>query len=211
MGKILIVDDHPVVRMAVRTLLERENHTVVAETNNGIDALSLVKEFEPDLIVLDLTLPKLDGLEIIERFRGFKTPAQVLVLTSRNPLHFAHRCKMAGAAGFVWKQGDLEDLIDAVKAILKGNTYFPNMAVQDARHNDRLANETEQLANLSNREMEVLQCLAQGMLNRDIAERMLISDKTVSTYKTRLLLKLNMSTLLELIEFAKRNGVVSEQ
>jgi two-component system, NarL family, response regulator EvgA len=207
MGKILIVDDHPVIRMAVRTLLEREGHSIVAETNNGIDAVSLAKEFAPDLIVLDLTLPKLDGLEVIERLKALEIPMQVLVLTSHNPLHFAFRCKMAGAAGFVWKQSDLTELADAVKAILSGYTYFPNLGAQNNRFGDRPPNEAEQLATLSNREMTVLQCLAQGMLNKDIAARMLISDKTASTYKTRLLLKLNMSSLVELIEFAKRSGV----
>lgn len=210
MGKILIVDDHPVIRMAVRTLLEREGHSVVAETNNGIDAVSLAKEFSPDLIVLDLTLPKLDGLEVIERLKALNVAMQVLVLTSHNPLHFAFRCKMAGAAGYVWKQGDLNELVDAAKAILSGYTYFPNLGAQDARFGGHPVSETEQLASLSNREMVVLQCLAQGMLNKDIAEHMLISDKTVSTYKTRLLLKLNMSSLLELIEFAKRSGVAGE-
>jgi len=211
MGKILIVDDHPVIRMAVRSLLEREGHSVVAETNNGIDAVSLAKEFTPDLVVLDLTLPKLDGMEVIERLKDLDVAMQVLVLTSHNPLHFAFRCKMAGAAGYVWKQGDLNELVDAAKAILSGYTYFPNVAINNVRFGDRQANEAEQLASLSNREMVVLQFLAQGMLNKDIAERMLLSDKTVSTYKTRLLIKLNMSSLVELIEFAKRNGVAGEE
>lgn len=209
MGKILIVDDHPVIRMAVRSLLEHEGHTVVGETNNGIDAVSLAKELAPDLIVLDLTLLKLDGLEVVERLKGLPAPTQVLVLTSRNPLCYASRCKMAGAAGFVSKLGDLTQLVDATKAILSGYTYFPNV-VHDTRFGDRQVTEIEQLSSLSNREMVVLEYLAQGMLNKEIAERMLISDKTVSTYKTRLLLKLNMSSLLDLIEFAKRSGVAGE-
>jgi two-component system response regulator EvgA len=211
MGKILIVDDHPVIRLAVRSLLEREGHSVVAETNNGIDALSLAKDLAPDLIVLDLILPKLDGLEVIARLKSLGTAIHVLVLTSHNPVHFAFRCKMAGAAGFVWKQGDLTELIDATRAIFSKYTFFPNLAAQDARFGNSQISEAEQLASLSNREMVVLQCLAQGMLNKDIAERMLISEKTVSTYKTRLLLKLNMSSLLELIEFAKRNGIAKEK
>lgn len=211
MGKVLIVDDHPVIRLAVRTLLEREGHDVVAETNNGIDALSLARKLMPNLIVLDLTLPQLDGMEVIARFKALDIPMRVLVLTSHSPLHFAFRCKMAGAAGFVWKQGDLMELIDAAKAVMSGYTYFPNLAVQTPRFGRGEFKETEQLASLSNREIMVLQSLAQGMLNKDIADRMLISEKTVSTYKTRLLLKLNMSSLLELIEFAKRNGVGTEK
>jgi two-component system, NarL family, response regulator EvgA len=210
MSNVLIVDDHPVIRLVVRSLLESEGHTVMAETDNGIDAYNLAKDLLPDLIILDLTLPQLEGLEVIERFRSLKGPMRVLVFTSHNPVHFSVRCKIAGASGFVWKQGDLTDLMNGVKAVLSGYTYFPNVAVQDRQLDDSQLRETEQLANLSNRELTVLQYLAEGMLNKDIAERMLISYKTVSTYKTRLLLKLNVSSLLELIEFAKRNGIVDK-
>ncbi|MFJ2986627.1 response regulator [Collimonas sp. NPDC087041] len=205
MSKILIVDDHPVIRMAVRSLLENEGHQVVAETDNGIDALDLAREFQPDLIVLDLTIPKLDGLEVIARFRALDVPMHVLVFTSHSPKHFARRSKNVGASGYIWKQGELSELVAAVKAVLSGYTYFPNFAVLGGQPGE--GGEAEQLARLSNREMTVLQNLAQGKLNKDIAEHMLLSDKTVSTYKNRLLTKLNMHSLLDLIEFAKRNGV----
>jgi two-component system response regulator EvgA len=207
MGKILVVDDHPVIWVAVRALLEREGHTIAAETDNGVDALSLAKELRPDLVVLDLTIPKLDGLDVIARFQSLSGAIPILVLTAHDPLHYAQRCKAAGAAGFVSKQGDLTELTGAVKAILSGYTYFPNLAVQVGQLSGVQKSEADQLAALSNRELTVLQFLAGGMLNKDIAERMLISEKTVSTYKSRLLIKLHMSTLLELIEFAKRNGV----
>ena len=207
MNKILIVDDHAAIRLAVRTLFEREGNCLVLESPNGTDALSLTRELEPNLVVLDLSLPKLDGLEVLTRLRSFNMTTRVLVFTSHNPIHFSHRCKKAGAAGFVWKQGNLMEVIDAAKAIQSGFTYFPNLSVQDLRFGSSQIRETEQLANLGNREMVVLECLAEGMLNKDIAERMLISEKTVSTYKTRLLIKLNMNSLLELIEFAKRNEI----
>lgn len=205
MGKILIVDDHPVIRMAVRSLLENEGHHIVAETDNGVEALNLAREFKPDLVVLDLTIPKLDGLDVIPRFTALGTAMHVLVFTSRSPKHFARRAKNAGAAGYLWKQGELLEMVAATKAILSGYTYFPNLAVLGDHHCD--GGESEQLASLSNREMTVLQNLAQGKLNKDIAQHMLLSYKTVSTYKNRLLTKLNMHSLLDLIEFAKRNGI----
>lgn len=207
MGKILVVDDHPVIWLGVRALLEREGHVIVAETDNGINALSLTKELMPDLVVLDLTIPKLDGLEVLGRFKSLFPTIPILILTAHDPLHFAQRCKTAGAVGFVSKEGAFTELVGAVKAILSGYTYFPNLAVQVNDLNGVQKTEAEQLANLSNRELTVLQFLAAGMLNKNIAERMLIGEKTVSTYKSRLLVKLNMNSLLELIEFAKRNDV----
>lgn len=207
MSKILIVDDHPVVQLAVRFLLEREGHTVVAEANNGIDAFNLAKELVPDLVILDLTLPKLDGLEVISRIRAINKQIGVLVLTSHSPIHFALRCKMAGATGFVWKEDNLTDLVGGVKAVLSGYTYFPNFIAMNTHYDSTELSEAKLLGSLSNREITVLEYLAKGMQNKDIAERILIGEKTVSTYKTRLLLKLNMRTLLELIEFAKRNGI----
>jgi two-component system, NarL family, response regulator EvgA len=205
----MIVDDHPLIRLVVRSLLEREKHIVVAETDNGIDACTLAGQLMPDLIILDLTLPTLSGLEVIARFKALNLRISILVLTAHNPAHFAARCMKAGAAGFVSKQDDLSDLIDALTAIFSGYTYFPNLKVQLNHHDSRHLNESEQLRNITNRELMVLQHLTEGMLNKDIAKRMLISEKTVSTYKTRLLRKLNANSLLELIELAKRNPIVN--
>ena len=209
MNKILIVDDHATIRFALRTIFEREGNNLVSETNNSNDALSMAKELEPDLIVLDLSLPELCGLDVIPRLLTFNTKIKILVFTAHNPTHFTYRCMMAGAAGFVWKQGDIAEILEATKAIRSGYSFFPNIIRgQDQQQGNSKEKETEQMAQLSNRETMVLQCLAQGMLNKEIADRMLISEKTVSTYKTRLLIKLHMNSLLELIEFSKRNKVI---
>jgi Response regulator containing a CheY-like receiver domain and an HTH DNA-binding domain len=207
MNKVLIVDDHPVVRLAVRMLMERHGYEVIAETDNGVDALQLAREHTPDIVILDIGIPKLDGLEVITRLSTPDAPMKILVLTSQTPGHFSMRCMQAGAAGYVCKQQDLTELLSAIRAVLSGYSYFPNQALHAVRSNLGNASEAEMVNRLSGREMMVLQQLARGKSNKEIADGIFLSNKTVSTYKTRLLLKLNARSLVDLIELAQRNGL----
>ena len=207
MNKVLIVDDHPVIRLAVRMLMERHGYDVVAETDTGVDALQLTRDYLPDIVVLDIGIPKLDGLEVIGRIGLASPSSKVLVLTAQAPGHFSMRCMQAGAAGYVCKQQELTELLSAIKAVLSGYSYFPNQALHKARSAISRGTETEMVERLSAREMMVLQQLARGKSNKDIAESMFLSNKTVSTYKTRLLLKLNARSLVDLIELAQRHGL----
>ncbi|MNZ56129.1 Virulence factors putative positive transcription regulator BvgA [compost metagenome] len=204
MSRILIVDDHPVVCMAVTAMLAKEGHTIVGTADNGVDALYMTKELLPDLVVLDIGIPKLQGLEVISRLTQAELPVKVLVLSSLEPSLFAMRSLEAGAAGFISKQSGLADLIGAVNAILSGYDCFPviNGRSLCKREDDDI------LQSLSDKEIIVLQYLASGFSSKEIAEQMLISIKTVSTYKTRLLKKLRMKSLVDIVDFAKRNAVV---
>ncbi|MCU7965028.1 response regulator transcription factor [Shewanella sp. SW32] len=205
--KILIVDDHPVVVLALKIILEQSGFEVIAETNNGVDALKLIKELSPDAVILDIGIPQLDGLEVIERSRHLVKSPPILVLTAQPSDHFVSRCIQAGASGFVSKQKDMKEVTSALKAILTGHSYFPiinnsNIISKSSQ------NEAELIKKLSTREMAVLQQLAIGLSNKEIAERMLLSNKTISTYKTRLLEKLNAKTLVDIIEIAKRQQLI---
>lgn len=133
MNKVLIVDDHPVIRLAVRMLMERHGYDVVAETDNGVAALQLTRQHLPDIVVLDIGIPKLDGLEVIARMATFSPGSKVLVLTSQAPGNFSMRCMQAGAAGYVCKQQELTELLSAIKAVLSGYSYFPNQALHASR------------------------------------------------------------------------------
>ena len=208
MNRVLIVDDHPVIRLAVRMLMERHGYEVMAETDNGVDALQLAREHLPDIVILDIGIPKLDGLEVIARLAGTSANTKVLVLTSQAPGHFSMRCMQAGAAGYVCKQQELTELLSAIKAVLSGYSYFPNQALHKARIILNGGTEAEMVERLSGREMMVLQQLALGRSNKEIADGMFLSNKTVSTYKTRLLAKLNARSLVDLIELAQRHGLV---
>ena len=205
MHSIFIVDDHPVIRLAVRMLLENQNYKIVGESDNGVDAMQMIREAAPDLVILDISIPKLDGLEVLSRFQAMALPLKVLVLTAQSPALFAVRCMHSGAAGYVCKQEDLSELLSAIKAVLAGYNYFPSQAIKNNQTTDT---ELQLFRQVNDRELMVLQLFAQGRSNKEIAKGMFLSSKTVSTYKKRLMQKLQVSTLVDLIEMAKRNALV---
>jgi len=206
MHSIFIVDDHPVIRLAVRMLLENQNYKIVGESDNGVDAMQMIREAAPDLVILDISIPKLDGLEVLSRFQAMALPLKVLVLTAQSPALFAVRCMHSGAAGYVCKQEDLSELLSAIKAVLAGYNYFPSQALNPPPTGSN--QELELFRQVNDRELMVLQLFAQGRSNKEIAKGMFLSSKTVSTYKKRLMHKLQVSTLVDLIEIAKRNALV---
>ena len=207
MNSVFIIDDHPVIRLAIRMLLEHEGYKVVGETDNGCDAIQMVRECLPDLIILDISIPKLDGLEVLCRFNAMNTQMKTLILTAQSPTLFATRCMRSGADGYVCKEGDLSELLSAIRAVLSGYNYFPSQAL-NAGATDANSQELELFKSVNDRELMVLQLFAQGRTNKEIAKGMFLSNKTVSTYKKRLMQKLKAKSLLELIELAKRNALV---
>ncbi|NBF11491.1 response regulator transcription factor [Pseudomonas sp. Fl4BN1] len=208
MQKALVVDDHPFIRSTVKMLLKQEGFEVVAETDNGVDAVQLVREHQPELILLDIAMPRMDGLEVLSRITALGLTCKILILTSQSPLYYSARCMKAGAAGYISKVDDLSELIKGIKAVMSGYMYFPNLAVSSVRRSDSEASEQAMIQSLSDRELSILQQLALGMSNKDIGESMLLSSKTVSTYKTRLIEKLNMKSVVYLADFAKRNHLI---
>lgn len=206
MHSVFIVDDHPVIRLAVRMLLENQNYRIVGESDNGVDAMQMIRETRPDLVILDISIPKLDGLEVLSRFQAMALPAKVLILTAQSPALFAIRCMHSGAAGYVCKQEELGELLSAIKAVLSGYNYFPSQAMNTGQELDE--NGIDLFRHVNDRELMVLQLFAQGKSNKEIAKGMFLSNKTVSTYKKRLMQKLQVTTLVELIDVAKRNALV---
>ena len=209
MHTVFIVDVHPVIRLAVRMLLENEGcYSVIGETNNGVDAMQMVRDCQPDLLILDIGIPKLDGLEVLTRFQAMNATLKILVLTAQTPALFAIRCMQSGASGYVCKQENLGELVSAVRAVLSGYNYFPSQIIAGDRTNSMKANEIELFKAVNDRELMVLQLFAQGQSNLEIATCMFLSSKTVSTYKKRLMQKLKVGSLVELIDVAKRNELV---
>lgn len=208
MHRALVVDDHPFIRTTVCMLLRREQVEVVAQADNGVVAVLLAREHAPDLIILDIAMPGLDGLEVIARLKSLAQPAKVVILTSQLAEAYSLRCLQAGAAGYVSKTDDLAELNKAVRAVLSGFTYFPDVALSSVRSQDLRATERECIAGLTDRELTVLQHLARGLSNKAIGETMLLSNKTISTYKSRLLEKLRLHSLIDLADFARRNELL---
>lgn len=205
MKKVLVVDDHSAIRMAVRMVLESNGYEVVGEASNGPDTLQLVRELDPDLIVLDIGIPGMDGLAVIDRLKMQGSRVKTLVLTSQPATIFSPRCMRAGAVGFVCKMGDMSEFSGALAALKAGYSYFPNLPF------DSVASKLHEVIGveaLTNREVEVLRQLVSGMANKDIAEKMMLSSKTISSYKYRIMEKLGVSTFLELVEVAKRENII---
>ncbi|AZC50504.1 response regulator transcription factor [Pseudomonas chlororaphis] len=208
MFNALVVDDHPFIRASVKMVLAAAGFEVVAEADNGVDAVQLARELKPELILLDISMPLLDGLGVISRVTELRLPSKILVLTALEPAFYAKRCMSAGAHGYISKSDDLKELSRAIKVIMDGYTHFPILASSSVRGIDVDSSEQELVQKLSNRELAVLQQLARGFSNKEIGEAMLLSNKTVSNYKNRLIEKLNVKSLIYLADFAKRNKLV---
>ncbi|AIR91708.1 response regulator transcription factor [Pseudomonas cremoricolorata] len=208
MYKVVVVDDHPFIRATVCMLLRQDRLEVVGQADNGIDALRLVREQEPDVIILDIAMPGLDGLEVIARLKAMEHPTKAVVLTSLLPEAYSLRCLQAGAAGYVSKTDDLGELIKAVRAVLSGYSYFPEVTLSSVNSQDLRSGEAQWIAALTDRELMVLQHLARGLSNKEIGSTMLLSNKTISTYKSRLMEKLRVSSLIDLADFARRHQLV---
>lgn len=208
MSKILIADEQPLFRHGIRQALEAQGHSLVAELDNGTDALRQTLQLKPSLLILDLALPRLGGLEVIRRLRKQACKVPILVLTAQSSEHFAGLSLQAGSTGFISKQDDLHQLGEAVRTLLHGHSYFPSHLVGNVAPQIGLKAEEAQLDSLSARELTVLRYLANGRSNKDIAQELALSDRTVSTYKARLQRKLNVDSLAQLLEIAWRQGLL---
>lgn len=205
--KALIADDHPVIQSAVSLILQKLGFDTIYLAASGVEALSLIREHAPDIVILDLKLKKGNGLEVLDRIRSSGLSSRVLVYTSAGDEHYLQRCRLLGAMGYVNKAAPLEQVSDAIKAVRAGYMVFPESAFVGNRATPH-TNERQMIDQLSDRELQILIHLAHGKANKDIAAEMNLSHKTISTYKTRLMLKLGLSSLVQLGDFAKRNGLV---
>lgn len=203
---VLVVDDHPVVLAAVKIVLRQEGFKHVYEARSGSEVLPMLREHQPDLMVLDLVLPGLDGLDVLARIQASDLRCRVVVFTSQDSMFYQDRCLRAGAAAYVAKANHLQHLHKAVQAVMAGYTYFiqlPSVSMSTMQRSEK-----ERIDKLSDRELTIFQHLAQGMGNKAIAESMHLSHKTISTYKTRLIEKLNVTSAVHLRDFAKRNHLI---
>ncbi|APC18402.1 DNA-binding response regulator [Pseudomonas frederiksbergensis] len=211
----LIVDDHPVIRAAVKMVLgavkdssNRVMFRTILESSNGVEALQTILAQPPDLVVLDLSIPGLGGLDLLSRLQRDQSPSRVVVFTSYEPGFYVDRCMRAGALGFVSKTNDLQELRKAVQALMSGYTYFPRLDTSSVNLDPLQLNERQMIEKLSDRELTIFRYLALGFRNQEIANVMNLSHKTISTYKTRLIEKLNVKSLVHLVDFAKRNHLI---
>ena len=207
--KILMVDDHAVVRAGYRTLLGDSPHLqIIAEADNGETAVKLFTELAPDVVIMDLILPGIGGLEAIRRIILRKADARILVFSMHEDTIFVEQALQAGARGYIGKSSPPSILVEAVKALAAGNIYLdPDIAQRLAFQKTRGLNSP--IASLTTREFEIFCLLAEGATVADIAKRLALSSKTVANYATQIKSKLDVATIAELARLAIRNGFVS--
>jgi len=210
MKRILIVDDHEVVRDGVKRIFDEQEPgmAVFGEASNGPEALRLVREEAWDVVVLDLTLDDRSGLEVLKELKQIRPKIPVLILSMHSEEQYARRAFKAGAAGYTTKDSPRAELVKAVNRVIEGGRYVsPAMAekliVDIERGSDKPVHET-----LSDREFEVMRLIASGKTVGEIAELLSLSDKTISTYRARLLEKMRMKTSAELTHYAVQNKLV---
>lgn len=208
MKTVLIVDDHPAIRMAVRILLLAEGFHICGEVDNGIAAIRCAKCKIPDIVILDIGIPMLDGIDVINRIKRNNHQSIIVVLSAQDGNHIISRCCQAGADGFISKMDDLRLLIYAIDTCLAGNRYFPESIIYEERKITNINDGDDLLSSLSDREMSVFLALCKGSSNKEIAKNMLLSEKTISTYKYRIMQKLHVDNMVELIELAKRCMII---
>lgn len=208
MKSALIVDDHPVIRSAVKIVLQLEGYKRIYEASSGNEVLPMIREHKPELVVLDLNIPSLDGLDVLARIQAGEVRCRIVVFTSQEPMFYQDRCMRAGAAAYVAKTNDLQHLHKAVHAVMRGYTYFTQLPSSSVSLSMLQRSEKQMIDNLSDRELTIFQHLARGVSNKVIAEIMHLSHKTVSTYKTRLIGKLNVESSVHLRDLARRNHLI---
>jgi len=206
--KILLVDDHAVVRMGFKMLIEAEDDiTVIGEAESGEGAIKLFQELKPDIIVMDITMPGIGGIEAIDRIMAKDKNTKILVLSAHEDSVHPKRVLNAGAMGYLTKRSAAEELIKAIKSIHQGKRYLePSIAQQMAI--TQLSGETNPVEILSDREFEVFIALAKGKSTNDIADTLCLSPRTVGTHLYNIKQKLNANNSAEIALIAIRCGFI---
>ena len=210
MIKVLLADDHLIVRAGLRRIIEESDDIgVIAEADDGKAAIQLAREKSPDVAVVDISMPGLDGLEVISQLKIYLPDLPIIILTMHEEEQYVVRAIEAGAMGYVTKRSAPEHIVKAIHQVLVGSPYLTAEASEAlALRVAKGASGKSTLDSLSNRELQVLRRLAMGHTNHEIASAYGISTKTVDTYRSRLLKKLNLRNNAELSRFAIQNKLV---
>jgi len=211
--KIVLADDHQIVRHGLRTLLGREpDMKVLAEADNGRTALRLIKELHPDVVIMDISMPDLNGIEATRQVRDESPGVKVIALSMHSDSLFVLNMLKAGASGYLLKDCALEELVKAIRIVMNGKTYL-SPGISDIVIKDFvsgwISTGVSAFGALSNREREVLQLLTEGHNTNKIAEILCVSVKTVEAHRKSIMNKLGIRSIAELTKYAIRQGITS--
>ncbi|MEW6404822.1 MAG: response regulator transcription factor [Chloroflexota bacterium] len=211
--RILLADDHAVLRAGLRLLLTSQHeYEVVGDASSGTETLSLAEQLQPDLILLDLSMPSLGGLDALPLLRKLTPSARILILTMHDDPQYLRQALKKGASGYVLKKAADTELLSAIRAVLRGEVYVhPSMTrilLEDMLPESESAVKEDTWASLSEREQEVLKMVALGHTSAEIAEQLGLSAKTVETYRSRGMEKLGLRTRAALVKFVLQEGLI---
>lgn len=211
--RVLLADDHSIVREGVKMILAKESDIEVAgEASDGQQALDLVERLKPHVIVMDISMPGMGGIEATQLVKERHPAVNVLALTMHEDESYVFRLLRAGASGYVLKRAAAQDLVQAVRAAAKGEAFlYPSVArkvVEDYLKRVEMGEERERYGGMTQREKEILTLIAQGLSNKQIGERLYISIKTVQTHRAHILEKLGLHDRTELVRYAIRKGLI---
>lgn len=213
--RVLLAEDHNVVREGLRLLLSAQpDIEVVGEARNGADALEAARRACPDVAILDISMPELDGLQAAERIRLACPDTRILILSMHESDAYFFRALEVGAAGYVLKKAASDDLLNALRAVARGEAFFyPSLTrklldTYLSRSVPEIPSGPPGYQELSDREREILHLLVSGLSNQEIAEQLIISASTVQSHRTNILNKLDVKTTIELVRYAIRHGII---
>jgi two-component system, NarL family, response regulator NreC len=211
--RVLLADDHPILRSGLRLLLGAEpDMVVVGEANDGHEAVESTLRLRPDVVVMDIAMPEMGGLEATRKISQLSPGTRVLILTVHGEEQYLLPVVQAGGSGYVRKSQADTDLLEAVRAVHRGEVFLDppatKMLLEDYLGRVQSGAETDSYRTLSEREREVLKLTAEGYTSQQIAERLILSPKTVDTYRQRVMDKLNLHHRAELVKYALRKGLL---
>jgi len=211
MIKIILADDHSLVRTGLSRLLEDvDEFTVIAEANNGIDAIARVKEHCPDVTILDINMPKLDGIKTTEILRRDFPELKIIIISMHSDELFPQRLLKAGANAYLTKDSGIQEISHAIHEVMADRSYICTEVAHKLALLNSGGNGSSPFKNLSKRELEVLCLMIKGLKVADISDKLCLSPKTVSTYRYRLLGKLSVQNDIELTKLAMQHGFIEE-
>lgn len=206
--KVLVADDHKLVREGIVKLLGfYEELEVIGEAKDGLETVEKIRNEFPDLVLLDLNMPRMNGIDTIKKIKEIAPNIRVLILTIHDDEEYIYEVTKAGAEGYIQKDIEPDELRNSIKKVMNGNKVFPTKI--EEKVDEQINTKKSNLEELSNRENEVLELLAQGMSNRDIAEELYISEKTVKNHVSSILRKFSVNDRTQAVIVALKNGLVS--
>lgn len=216
MVKIFIADDHKILREGIRKILElEEDFVVVGEASDGEETLAKLKICKPDILLIDINMPRLNGIEVLRRLSGIKVPTKAIVLTIHDDENYAFEVVKAGASGYLLKDIDSNMLITAIRSVVQGESFFqPTLAKRLFEEMIRRSNKGETLEStdskpkLTRRELHVIELMGKGMSNMDIAKALFLSEKTVKNHLTNIFRKLNVNDRTKAVLYAIKHKML---